>query len=697
MAFPAVFSLANLDGTNGFRIDGIDAGDYSGRSVSAAGDINGDGFADFIIGAFGADVGTDSAAGESYVVFGKAAGFTASFDLSTLDGTNGFRLDGIDAFDNSGRSVSSAGDINGDGFDDFIIGARFADPGGDSYAGESYVVFGKAGGFTASFDLSTLDGTNGFTINGIDAIDQSGFSVASAGDVNGDGFDDIIIGAYGGDAGGDAASGESYVVFGKAGGFTANLDLSALDGTNGFRLDGIDVGDYAGHSVSSAGDINGDGFDDIIIGAYRGDAGGDANAGESYVVFGKAGGFAAALDLSTLNGTTGFRIDGIDAGDQAGISVTSAGDINGDGFDDMIIGAWLADPGGDISAGESYIVFGKAGGFAASLDLASLNGTNGFRLDGIDRGDASGFSVASAGDFNGDGFDDFIVSAYNGDPGSDSSAGETYLVFGKAGGFAATLDLASLNGSNGFRIEGIDVSDQSGISVAGAGDVNGDGFDDIIIGAPGGDPGTDSAAGESYILFGAASIADPFQGTAGDDTTNGTNGGDRIFGRNGNDTLNGQAGDDNLYGGNGNDTLSGGDGVDRLFGSSGEDKINGGAGNDILVGGAGRDTLNGGAGSDRFIYTQVSDSLAAGSQRDFILGFERGSDKIDLSRIDAIPGGTDNAFAVVTAFTGTAGQIVLDHNGAVARASIDTDGDGAGDMLIAIKSSVALTASDFIL
>jgi Ca2+-binding RTX toxin-like protein len=486
-------------------------------------------------------------------------------------------------------------------------------------------------------------------------------------------------------------------VFGKAGGFSANLDLSALDGTNGFRLDGIDAGDYAGHSVSSAGDINGDGFDDIIIGAYRGDPGGDANAGESYVVFGKAGGFAASLDLSTLNGTNGFRIDGIDAGDQAGISVASAGDINGDGFDDIIIGAWLADPGSDTSAGESYVVFGKAGGFSASLDLSTLNGTNGFRLDGIDRGDGSGFSVSSAGDFNGDGFDDILVSAYGGDPGGDAAAGETYIVFGKAGGFSAALDLAALNGSNGFRIEGIDVGDQSGISVSAAGDINGDGFDDIIIGAVGGDPGTDSAAGESYILFGAASIADPFQGTAGNDTINGTGGADTIYGRGGNDTLNGAGGNDVLYGGTGNDTANGGDGNDRIFGGTGNDKLNGGAGNDVIFGGAGGDILKGDAGSDRFVYSQVADSLAATGQRDFILAFERGSDKIDLSQIDAIPGGADNAFSVVTAFTGTAGQIVLTHADGITRASIDADGDGVGEMLIAIKSAAALTASDFIL
>ncbi len=246
--------------------------------------------------------------------------------------------------------------------------------------------------------------------------------MSSAGDVNGDGFDDLIIGAFGGDPGGDSEAGESYVVFGKSSGFTAVVDLSTLNGTDGFRLDGLDAGDNSGHSVSSAGDVNGDGFDDVIIGARRADGG---DQGESYVVFGKSSGFPTAVDLSTLNGTDGFRLDGIDAGDESGRSVSSAGDVNGDGFDDLIIGALYADPGGDSSAGESYVVFGKSSGFTAAIDLSTLNGTNGFRLDGIDAGDQSGVSVSSAGDVNADGFDDVIIGANGGTPGGDIAAGES--------------------------------------------------------------------------------------------------------------------------------------------------------------------------------------------------------------------------------------------------------------------------------
>jgi Ca2+-binding RTX toxin-like protein len=513
------------------------------------------------------------------VVFGKSSGFIAAVNLSTLDGTDGFRMDGVDGGDQSGVSVSSAGDVNGDGLDDLIIGACGSDPGGDSTAGESYVVFGKSSGFTAAVDLATLDGTTGFRLDGIDAGDKSGCSVSSAGDVNGDGFDDLIIGAYGGDPGGDIDAGESYVIFGKSSGFTAALDLATLDGTNGFRLDGIDAGDAFGVSVSSTSDVNADGFDDFIIGARFADPDGDSGAGESYVVFGKSSGFSASLDLSTLNGTDGFRLDGTDANDRSGFSVSSAGDVNGDGFDDLIIGARFADPDGDSGAGESYVVFGKSSGFSASLDLSTLNGTDGFRLDGTDAGDLSGHSVSSAGDVNADGFDDLIIGALRGDPSGDIDAGESYVVFGNSSDFAAAVDLATLDSTDGFRLDGIDADDLSGRSVSSAGDVNGDGFDDLIIGADYANPGGDSGAGESYVVFGGnftgggeTQVGDAIANTL---TANqGVESVDILVGGQGSDTLISDGGQDVLYGGEGADTLAivstafqrvaGGNGTDTL-------------------------------------------------------------------------------------------------------------------------------------
>ncbi|MDB2437667.1 hypothetical protein N9W89_03045 [Hellea sp.] len=509
-AFGAVFELSSLlaanggDGSAGFAINGIDAGDFSGASVSSAGDVNGDGFDDIIIGAQDAEP-NGASSGESYVVFGQQSGFGASLNLSALNGTNGFVINGVEAGDRSGRSVSSAGDINGDGFDDIIIGARGGDTNG-SDSGESYIVFGQASGFGASFDLSALNGTDGFVINGIEANDRSGTSVSSAGDVNGDGFDDFLIGAPGAIPN-NLYSIKSYVVFGSADSFGASFDLSTVDGTNGFVINGIETYDANGIVVSDAGDVNGDGFDDILIGAIAGQPGGSLR-GESYVVFGQANGFGASLDVSALDGVNGFALKGVDAFDFSGGAVSSAGDVNGDGFDDILIGAAIAEPNGQGS-GESYVVFGRASGFAASLELSSLDGSNGFVINGINQNDNSGVSVSSAGDINGDGFDDILIGASNADPNGYSSAGEAYLIYGTDAGFAASFDLSSLDGVNGFVLNGIDDGDRSGNSVSAAGDVNGDGFDDILIGAFSADPNGIGGAGETYVIYGQGSASTP--------------------------------------------------------------------------------------------------------------------------------------------------------------------------------------------
>ena len=186
-------------------------------------------------------------------------------------------------------------------------------------------------------DLAKLDGSNGITLTGADERDVSGFSVSSAGDVNGDGFDDMIVGAPGANATEEyGGTGESYVVFGKGGWLGApSLDLAILDGTNGFSLSAASIGDENGASVSSAGDVNGDGFADLIVGAPHADSKGDHEyqQGESYVVFGKADWTGTpSLDLAALNGADGITLIGVDARDDAGLSVSSAGDVNGDGL-----------------------------------------------------------------------------------------------------------------------------------------------------------------------------------------------------------------------------------------------------------------------------------------------------------------------------------------------------------------------------
>ena len=172
----------------------------------------------------------------------------------------------------------------------------------------------------------------------------------------------------------------------------------------------------------------------------------------------------------------------------SGFSVAGAGDVNGDGIDDLIIGAPDADPGG-TTAGESYVVFGTAAGFAASLDLAALDGSNGFRLDGIDDYDHSGFSVAGAGDVNGDGIDDLIIGAPAPIPAAGTPpARATWCSAPPRASRRASISPRS-TAATASASTGSTTYDNSGSSVAGAGDVNGDGIDDLIIGAPCADPG----------------------------------------------------------------------------------------------------------------------------------------------------------------------------------------------------------------
>jgi len=435
------FDLASLNGVNGFVINGSSPGDEIGN-VRAAGDFNGDGIDDILIGARRTDPGGLTNAGSAYIVFGKNTGVAGPFDpvltLSGLSGTNGFVLTGINAYDGAGWTVSTAGDVNGDGIDDVIIGATAADPNGQS-SGQSYVVFGTTAVIAGvSLPLSSLNGTNGFAINGVTDSDRAGY-VSEAGDLNADGFDDIVIGARGRDPAGRIYAGETYVVFGgPAVGSSGVIELSSLNGTNGFRMEGIDAGDQCGQSVAAAGDVNGDGIDDLLIGAFRASQEGQAGAGESYVVFGKPGiGASGLVDLSSLNGTTGIVIKGVLGDTFSGLPVASAGDVNADGINDILIAARQTNAPGapdQFQAGAVYVIYGAPSiAPSGSITLASLNGTNGFVMYGIDDTDMAGWTASSAGDVNSDGIEDMMIGALLADlSNQDTDVGECYIVFGRA-------------------------------------------------------------------------------------------------------------------------------------------------------------------------------------------------------------------------------------------------------------------------
>ena len=497
--FGPSFELSSLNGTNGFALKGVTAGDYSGASVSLAGDINGDGIDDLIIGAPYANTVADLA-GKSYLVFGSSTGLPNPLNLSTLNGTNGIVINGASAYDLSGSSVNAAGDINGDGIDDLIIGAPSASEGVD-YAGASYVVFGDDQGLPNPLNLSVIDGSNGFVIVGVEAYDESGASVSAAGDINGDGIDDLIIGAPYASYYGDGAG---YVVFGSDEPWTSPVNLSGLNGTNGFLINSVGEGDSLGKSVSAAGDINGDGIDDLVIGAILAGTS-EAYNGASYVVFGSGEVWAPSVSLSALDGSNGVVINGVSADDEAGASVSVAGDVNADGIDDLIIGAPQADPNG-AGSGASYVVFGSNQTWTSPVNLSGLNGSNGFVLNGVTAGDNSGTSVQAAGDFNIDGFVDVIIGAPLADPnGSDSGA--SYMVFGSDQAWSASIDLSGLNGSNGFVINGVSAGDESGGSVSTVGDINNDGFADLVVGARLADPNGDDS-GASYVVYGGEADSD---------------------------------------------------------------------------------------------------------------------------------------------------------------------------------------------
>ena len=434
---------------------GAAANDQFGYSVSTAGDVNGDGYDDIIIGAYKHDAG-GSDAGRAYIYFGGA------FFNSIADVT----LTGAAAVDEFGYAVSTAGDVNSDGYSDVIVGAPNNVVGGVD-AGSAYIYFGGA----------NMNSTAELILSGIGANDDFGYSVFTAGDVNGDGYSDVIVGAKYNDAGGNNA-GRAYVYFGG----------SSMNSTVDVILTGIAAGDQFGRSVSTAGDVNADGYSDVIVGATYNDAGG-SDAGSAYIYYGG----------SSMNNTADVVFLGAAVNDIFGNSVSTAGDLNGDGYSDVVVAAYMNDAGGS-NAGRAYVYFGGS----------SMNNTADLTLTGVAAGDELGYSVSTAGDVNGDGYSDIIVGAPYNDA-IASSVGRTYVYFGGE----------NMNNAPDITLTGEALQDYFGYSVSTAGDFNGDGYSDLIVGAPYNNA-AGSNAGRAYLYTNTLSGADiPDEFFTGEDSYEG--------------------------------------------------------------------------------------------------------------------------------------------------------------------------------
>ncbi len=413
-----------------------------GTSVATAGDVNGDGYSDVIAGAYGYDHDWPNEGG-AFVYMGSAT------VLAEISATS---MECDQAVAGFGRSVRSAGDVNGDGYSDVIVGAPYFDNELPD-EGRAFVYLGSTAGLTS---------TAAWTAEGNKFHAQFGASVASAGDVNGDGFSDVIVGANQfsvGPAGG-SVQGAAFVYLGSGSGLSSSASWSAL-GDEG-------LGDF-GSAVASAGDVNGDGYGDVIVGANRQTLGGRA-----YVYLGSASGLATSAIWSAQSDQSASHF---------GTLVDSAGDVNGDGYSDVIVGA-LFYTNGESSEGRAFVYHGSRSGPSTSANWTA---------EGNQVGVYFGLTAGSAGDVNGDGYSDVIVGAvrYTND---QSFEGRAFVYMGSSLGLSTSAN---------WTAEGNQANAGFGGGVASAGDVNGDGYGDVIVGAAGFDAPTD--VGSAFVFLGSSS------------------------------------------------------------------------------------------------------------------------------------------------------------------------------------------------
>lgn len=425
IVFGQAVLLQDLAGENAF--------DYFGHAIALAGDINGDGFEDVLVGAY-AHSEKDVNAGKAYIFYGIPDLGQPGVSISGPD----IALNGQNDYDYFGYSVSSAGDVNGDGYADFLIGAPYNDEGADD-AGKAYLYFG--GGFGK---INSLDPSPSLTFLGEAKGDNFGMFVTSLGDINGDGKDDILVGAPDNDERGDNA-GKGYVYFGG----------QTMDNQPDLVMWGENPKDYFGLSAAKLEDINGDGFNDFAVGAYGNDEKA-IDAGKVYVYYGGA----------SLNNAADKTYLGEGKGDYFGFSMASA-KLNGDSITDLVVSAYGNDEKG-ADAGKIYVYFGgNSFGSGSQSDLQIL---------GEHAGDYFGYALSPISDLNADGVEDILAGAFGYDGPGDNS-GRIYAFFGGAG----------MSASPGLIVDGAQAGDNFGSIVSPAGFFNNDNGAEIIMGAKGTD------------------------------------------------------------------------------------------------------------------------------------------------------------------------------------------------------------------
>jgi len=424
----------------------ITSNHYFGNSVASAGDVNGDGYADVIIGAQQFD-NVEDREGGAFVYHGSPTG---------LGTTPAWTAESDVPLAYFGYSVDSAGDVNGDGYSDVIVGAR-AYTNDVNAEGAAFVYHGSASGLSPTADWSA---------EGNQDSSDFGNSVAGVGDVDGDGYSEVVVGAYHYDVVG-LSEGKAFLYKGSAAGLSAT-EVWDVDG-------GQDVADL-GNFVSPAGDINADGYADVLIGVSNYNGGTGHGQGRALLFLGSSTGLATSAEWTQ---------DGPVSSSAFGATVSDAGDVNGDGFGDIIIGApnFTND---QTLEGAAFLYYGSSDvtESVASWDVA-----------GGSSGDEFGFSARTAGDVNGDGFGDVIIGAPGFDNG-ESNEGAAFVYHGSAAGPALVPD---------WTVESDQEAADFGTSVSYAGDMNGDGFDDVIVGAPFFETVPDESWGKVFVYPGSAS------------------------------------------------------------------------------------------------------------------------------------------------------------------------------------------------